>query len=319
MEATHMSDYAPIRVSTLRGDQKIPFNAYVKVAGKYILLCREGDSFEGSRLERLKGKKIAKMFVPLDQKAAYDAYIRINLDLAYNNTKDKPIEIRTQIIHGALQATADDLIEEPDAKDYYSVALDGARRFIKFFYSDPLVLQHILNLKNDDFSVSHHGVTVAALALAICEDMGLLESRAMQMELLVVGALIHDIEHNYNNLDRSTRPDLYNKVEIKIYERHSIDGHERIKTYQHFDPLVRDIVLNHEEKLGGAGPRKRREKDLDELVMVIAAANIFDHYLTYEQLHPRDALKKYLIEKMGILHLKPMKSLQAALKKRAII
>ena len=44
MDAT---EFLPIRVSTLRGDLKIPFSAYVKVAGKHICFCREGDSFEG--------------------------------------------------------------------------------------------------------------------------------------------------------------------------------------------------------------------------------------------------------------------------------
>src|SRR6185312_16007309 len=91
-----MSDsYSPIRVSTLRGDEKIPFNTYVKVAGKYILLGREGDSFEGARLERLKSKKIARMYVPVSQRAVYDSYIRSNLDIAYEGSKNKSIEIRT--------------------------------------------------------------------------------------------------------------------------------------------------------------------------------------------------------------------------------
>ncbi len=314
-----MADYSSIRVSTLRGDQKIPFNAYVKVAGKFILLCREGDSFEGDRLERLRGKKIVKMFIPEDQRPAYDAYMRENIDRAYSNTKKRPLEIRTQIIHGALQAVAEDVIESPDAAAFYQVALDGAKRFVKFFKEEPESLAAILNMKNYDFSIAHHGVIVAALALAICQENGLAEERPMQLEALVLGSLIHDIEHNYNNLNRSVKQELYSRPEKLIYLRHCTEGYERIKEFHHFDPLVREIVLNHEEKLDGSGPRKRREKDLDPFAMVVGAANTFDLLLTYEDVNPKEAMKKLLIDRMGALQLDAMKGLQSALKKRGII
>ena len=53
-------DYVSIRVSTLRGDQKIEFNAYLKINEKMVLYLRQGDSFEGDRLKRLKEKKLRK-------------------------------------------------------------------------------------------------------------------------------------------------------------------------------------------------------------------------------------------------------------------
>ena len=72
-----MSDqHVPIRVSTLRGDQQITFDVYVRVAGKYILYCREGDSFEGERLERLVSKRLTKMYIRKEQLPLYDAYIK---------------------------------------------------------------------------------------------------------------------------------------------------------------------------------------------------------------------------------------------------
>ena len=56
-------DYTTIRVSTLRGDQKINFDAYLKIGEKMVLYVRQGDSFEGDRLKRLKEKKLKKMFI----------------------------------------------------------------------------------------------------------------------------------------------------------------------------------------------------------------------------------------------------------------
>ena len=104
--------YVPIRVSTLRGDQQITFDVYVKVAGKYILYCREGDSFEGERLERLISKKLKKMYIRPEQASLYDAYIKENISRAYGSTADTSLEIKAQIIQGAIQACAEDLMED---------------------------------------------------------------------------------------------------------------------------------------------------------------------------------------------------------------
>src|SRR5690606_11923168 len=131
-----MRKFFPIRVSTLRGDARIPFDAYVRVAGKYILLCREGGSFEGDRLDRLRTKKLQKMFISEEQKAAYDAYISQNLRIAFEEAAGKPLEIRAQIIHGAIQAAGEDLIEDPASEAFYKVALESSKRYRKFISTE---------------------------------------------------------------------------------------------------------------------------------------------------------------------------------------
>lgn len=314
-----MDDYIAVRVSTLRGDLKIPFNAFVRVAGKYILYCREGDSFEGTRLERLKAKNLLKMYIPKEQAASYDEYIRENINRAYGHNKNRPVEIRAQIIHGALQASAEDLMEDPSSNALYAVAVDGANKFVKFFFTEPDCLKSLLEIKNVDFNIAHHSVVVAALSLAIAEEMKYTETKPMQMPSLTVGSLIHDIEHNYNNLDMSLNPDKLTKTEKIIYNKHAANGAERIRNQPFYDPLIANIISQHDEKIDGTGPRKVKEKDLDPLSMVVATANQFEHLLSYENLSVKDALKKILIDKMGILSLDTMKALQGALKARNII
>jgi putative nucleotidyltransferase with HDIG domain len=313
-----MADYVPIRVSTLRGDLKIPFNAYVRVAGKYILLCREGDSFEGGRLDRLKSKKLQKMFIPADQLGPYNDYLRQNLEQAYENTKHKPLDLRTQVIQGSLQSAAEDLIEDTESQAFYQVALEASGRFKKFFLSEPNTLAHMLNQKNLDFSVAHHSVVVSALSLAICSEMKLMESYPMKMEPMTVGALLHDIEHCFNNINFAVPPEQLTQIEKTIYNRHAIEGAKRIAEIHFYDKLVLDIINYHEEKIDGSGQHAMREKDLSPLVFVVATANAFDHLLLYQNMTPKDALKKMLIEKMGVFPLDCMKGLQEALKNRGV-
>jgi len=314
-----MSKYVAIRVSNLRGDQKIPFNAYVRVAGKYILFCREGDSFEGQRLQRLKSKKLQKMFVQEEQAKVFNTYLRENLERAYDNSKNKPVDIRTQIIQGAVQATAEDLMEDPASRALYKVTVDGAKKFAQFFYSEPNALKALLDIQNVDFSIAHHGVIVSALALAIAEEIKFIEERPMQVEPLAIGCMLHDIEHNFNNINFATSHEKLSLPEKVIYMTHAPAGAARIKNEQFYDPLIVDIVKYHDDKPDGSGPNKLKEKDTDLAIQIAAVSNNFDHYLLYENLSPKDALKKMLIEKMGVLSLECMKALQSSLKKRGII
>jgi hypothetical protein len=78
-------------------------------------------------------------------------------------------------------------------------------------------------------------------------------------------------------------------------------------------------VSFHEEKIDGSGFAGKKEKELDPLVLVAATANSFDHYLKYGHLDPKEALKKILIDKMGLYPLDVMRALQEALKKSGAI
>ena len=84
--------FTPIRVASLRGDIKTPFDVYIHVAGKYILYLRKGSSFEGTRLERLKAKKLKKMYISPDDEIPYKQYLEESIDKAYSS--GQPLEIR---------------------------------------------------------------------------------------------------------------------------------------------------------------------------------------------------------------------------------
>ncbi|MGZ3722165.1 MAG: HD-GYP domain-containing protein, partial [Bdellovibrionales bacterium] len=103
--------YTPIRVASLRGDLKIPFDAYIFVAGKHILYCRKGSSFEGKRLERLKAKKLKKLFVKPEDEIPYRQYLEQSIDTAYN--AKGPIEMRAEVIQGFQQSAAEEFMEDP--------------------------------------------------------------------------------------------------------------------------------------------------------------------------------------------------------------
>src|SRR6478735_8764937 len=117
-------DYVSIRVSTLRGDQKIDFNAYIKINDKMILYLRRGDSFEGERLKRLKDKKLRKMYILTDEETHYRSYLQKNIDVAYDDKSGKDMQTRAEIIQGAQQSNTEEVFENPENAESYNYAKD---------------------------------------------------------------------------------------------------------------------------------------------------------------------------------------------------
>jgi HD-GYP domain-containing protein (c-di-GMP phosphodiesterase class II) len=314
-----MANYIPIRVSTLRGDQKINFNAYVRVAGKHILYCRAGDSFEGSQLSRLREKKLNTMYILEIELPKYEKYISENLRLAYDNSSSKPIEERGEIIQGIMQGAAEDLIDNLSDDVKYRLAVQGAKRFLEFLLSDPEALKSVLRVKQEEFSPAHHGVAVSALAIAIADELGIVKERPKQIDLLTVGCMIHDLEHEHLPFKHA-----YSQEEImtrgeELYNKHSALGTKRLNEAGFYDPLITDIIRYNEERIDGSGPHEKSVDDLDPMIFIAAAANSFDHYVNHENIPAKDALKKMLVDKMGVYPLETLKALQGALKKRGMV
>lgn len=306
-------DFISVRVSTLRGDLKIGFDAYLKVAGKFILYCRQGDSFEGDRLSRLKTKKLKKMYIRLDEEDLYRQYMSQSIDMAFSNSSNKPIEIRTEVIQGAQQAVAEDLMEDPESEAFYEVAKNSSGRFAKFIRDEEKALKCLANTQNEDKSISHHGVTVASLAVGMAQKIGI--DNEDDISKLVLGALIHDIEHQ-NEVVPLDLPRKDMTVEnAAIYDVHPIEGAKRVKDLGFYDPSVVNIILQHEEFIDGSGfPKGLTEQQMDPLALIVATANSFDRMVSFYKIPPKEALKKLLIDRMGLHPLPHLKILQDILK-----
>lgn len=290
-------DYVSIRVSTLRGDQKIDFNAYIKINEKMILYLRRGDSFEGDRLQRLKEKKLKKMFILTDEEVSYRNYLQKNIEIAYDNNSNKDIGTRAEIIQGAQQSNAEEVFENPENVESYNYAKDAAGKYVNFIMSNAQALNSVMNLENTDKNIAHHGVTVSTLAIALAQKLGMSDPKKTQ--LLTLGALLHDYGHYNTNinlvqpLDKMTGEDLVN------WKRHPQAGAEKVQDKKHFDQAVINIIAQHEETSNGTGPMGLREKDMDPLAVIVSSANAMDRLITFEGVPKAEAAKKLMIEHVG--------------------
>lgn len=290
-------DYISIRISTLRGDQKISFNAYLKLNDKYILYVRRGDSFEGERLKRFKEKKVKKLYILNEDEQNYLSYLQKNIDMAYDNKSDKDINTRAEIIQGSQQSNAEEVFENPENAISYNYAKDAAGKYVSFIMSNAEGINAVMNIENSDKNIAHHGVIVSTLAIALAQKLGLTDEKKVQ--LLTLGSLLHDFGHYNTNLNLIQPVEKMNPDDLTLWKKHPKAGADRVSDKKHFDLSVINIIAQHEETSNGLGPLGLLEKDTDPLAVIVASANTMDRIMTYEGIPKTEAAKYLMMNQVG--------------------
>jgi putative nucleotidyltransferase with HDIG domain len=290
-------DYVSVRVSTLRGDQKIDFNAYIKINDKMILYLRRGDSFEGDRLKRLKEKQLRKMYILTTEEQLYRGYLDRNLEMAYDNASGKDLQTRVEVIQGAQQSNCEEVFENPESKENYDYAKDAAGKYVSFVMSNAQSVSSIMHMENTDKNLAHHGVTVSTLAIALAQKLGVNDLKKTQ--LLTLGALLHDYGHFLSGMNVNQKVSEMNAADKLTWWKHPSEGAAKVRDKQHFDQTVINIIAQHEELIDGSGPLGMREKDTDPLATIVCSANAIDRLITFEGVPKAEAAKKLMLERVG--------------------
>lgn len=290
--------YISIRVSTLRGDQKIGFNTYVKINDKMILYLKQGDSFEGPRLKKLKDKKLRQMFILTEEEQKYLNYLKLNIESAYDDKSTTAIGTRAEIIQGSQQGNVEAIFENAQDVNSYNKTKEDAGKYVQFILNTSGAANALLNIENTDQSLAHHGVSVSTLAVALAKRLNMTDEKKIQ--LMALGALLHDFGHSIQPIDLGMPFKSMTPENQKIWREHPRLGAENVRDTKHFDPIVLNIILQHEEKINGTGPLKMLEKNQDPLATLVASANTADRLITFEKIPKADVPKKMTVDYMGM-------------------
>lgn len=291
-------EYVPFRVSTLRGDQKIDFNAYVRINEKFILYVRRGDSFEGKRINKLKEKKLKQLFLKPDEEHLYRTYLERNIEMAYNKNSGKTIENRAEIIQGSQQSNTEEVFDNPFSAAAYNEAKSSAEKFANFLQSEDDAFGAMMNLQNVDQNIAHHGVTVSTISTMLANRLGTLDTKILN--LMTLGALLHDFDHHHNGLQMNKPIAQFTPAEMEKYKNHPRAGAQAVQDKKHFDQLVIKIIMQHEERIDGSGfPLGIREKDIEPASVIVGLCNSLDRLITFEGVNKANAYKELMINKVG--------------------
>lgn len=184
-----------------------------------------------------------------------------------------------------------------DAKLGRSLNLPGVKRAVRGMTEsvlrNPDALMCFAQLKRKDEYTALHSLRVAILALSFGRQLGMPHD---QLEMLGLGALLHDIGKVKVPDEILTKPGALTPEETAIMQRHVAWGVEILSATRQVPEAAIDVVRSHHERYDGSGYMDGLRGDaISEFGMIGA---IVDHYdaITSDRAY-RDALSPHSVLK----------------------
>jgi putative nucleotidyltransferase with HDIG domain len=195
----------------------------------------------------------------------------------------------------------------------YTAAKDNIEKFVNFLNTEDLAFQSMMSIENVDQNIAHHGVTVATLSNMLMQK---LKFDPKQINLVALGALLHDFDHYHNGLKVNQPISKLTPEELVIYKKHPQSGADAVRDKRHFDPLVIKIIMQHEEHIDGTGfPNKLTEREMDPGAVIVGAANAMDRLITFEGIPRNLAPKELMVNRVGQYPLEHIRTLAEVIAK----
>jgi len=129
-------------------------------------------------------------------------------------------------------------------------------------------------LGEKDEYTERHTRRVALRAVQVGEQLGLSGNRLRQ---LAIGGLVHDIGKLSVPDAILKKPGALDEEEYAIVQRHPERGNKLLAELGGFSPAVRELVLNHHERLDGKGyPRGLSGEQLDLDTRILTVCDVYD-------------------------------------------
>lgn len=296
--------YIPVRLNTLRPDQPITFDLYLRIDGKFVHYIRHKDPMEKERIEKLNSKGLKKVFIQEADEKKYHEYLDQSLeDLKADEmtAKDKALRVKD-----TLTTQAENIERNLDTEEGYERTRGQLKKIAKYFHADPNALKNIMEASGIAGDATTHASNVASLALGIAAMAGI--RKAQEFLDLGVAALVHDIASEKAGLDPTTTKDALKGDDLKRYMSHSADAVAHLAGKPFITPRVLALVADHEEVGEGRGyPERKKISQLQPLSQILNLANAFDKYCMIKKLDPKAALEPFTAEQGSLFiaeHLK---------------
>ncbi|MBN1577818.1 MAG: HD domain-containing protein [Chitinispirillaceae bacterium] len=164
---------------------------------------------------------------------------------------------------------------------------------IDVMLDEPDLLLSLSRMKSQSTVTYEHSVNVAVLMVGFSAALGFSRSRILDVG---TGGMLHDIGKVKLPEELLHKQGTCTRREYELFKRHPAFGLEIIDhNGKKTPPVIRNIISQHHERLNGSGyPNRLRGRQIDEVALICAIADMYDS-LTTQGLHhknyiPQEAL-----------------------------
>lgn len=311
----------PIKVATIRAEESLTFDLFLRVNEKFILYIKTGDDIEETRFVKLKDQGEDRLFILEEQMNFYSTFITQQITEISSDPAAPSEDVKAEVISSAAETAVEMMAENPGSKAAYDINQEVAKGLRGMADKNPAVIAKIFGKKGKkaDFLVNHCR-NVASLSIGFATFLG---KEPDELDDLGAAALIHDIgllkmdpaelEITFNRPPEKMTPD-----DKRLYNLHPNDSVADLEGKPYVNPTVLQLVKEHEERISGKGyPLKKKE--VHELAQILGVANIFDKKVKAYGMSEFDAAKDILINEVGNFDLKLLQQFKEYLIEAGIV
>lgn len=149
------------------------------------------------------------------------------------------------------------------------------------------------DIKHLDVYDYEHSVNTAVLSVLTGLNMGFNESDLM---ILAQGSLLMNIGNEFILDQIKNKKDKLTPQELDLLRRHPEIGREILSDRTSINAYVKNIVLNHHERMNGSGyPRGLQGADIDKYSRIVMIADVYDA-MTSDRTHRKSYTPNEAIE-----------------------
>lgn len=198
-------------------------------------------------------------------------------------------------IHGRTKTYIQTLLE--DVRLGNSLDTETARELVgqitENITRSPNAMVWLAHLKHRDEYTVTHCMNTCILAVTFGRYLGLGKE---ELELLGLGALLHDIGKMCVPLEILNKPGRLTPEEYEIVKTHAARGHELLVEKGGIPPESLDIVLHHHERISGKGyPHGLDGSQVRRMTKIVSIVDVYDAITSdrcyHDGMAPYDALK----------------------------
>lgn len=309
VESSHLQ-FIPVRLNTLRGGDTIRFDVFIRVGEKMIHYLRRAESFDQERLRSLKAKGVRKLFILTQAEPDYLRY----LDEGIQSLGDGRVllEERAAVANDALMNLSASAERSFESETRYREMEGRVQKVIGFVRSENGAALSMLRQSGVAGDELQHAANVVTLSLMLAAKVKITQPK--EIVNLSIAALMHDIGKAGLNLDFNVSREQLSPEALALYKSHPAAGIEKIRDKPYVNPEILTLILNHEEIGEGVGfPEEKRISTLPLLQQVLNLCNEYDRSCTVMKLTPEQAIKRFLVERIGLFPLPLIMSLKEVL------
>ena len=251
--------YLPVRLTTLKPDIELGFDLYVQLPHKMVRYVAAEFDIEIERIQNLKSKKVRKLFINDDEEPLYQQYIDRCLDTVMNDA-NASTEQKAEVVSDASEATAERIMTDPHSEKSYNAAQTTSQKLIDVLAKNDDLLKGIFDRKlsedddTQDARMHKHAVNTSSLCISFAEH---LKFPKKVIEHLAVASLFHDVA--FGQMDDKGKAlffkplDQMSAEELTLYKQHPKMGAEILQDKAFASEEVMNLILSHEERIGGEG------------------------------------------------------------------